>query len=406
MRLEYAKLGLKNLRHRQLRSWLTMIGIFIGIATVVSLIALGAGLKAAIASQFGALGNDRLVISAKSATFGPPGQDVAAPLTKADLKVVERSQYVKTATGRLLQPAQVEFNDKKAVVFAASMPEDAEGRALVLEVLNVDTAEGRYPESGDRLRATIGSKYATKDNVFEKPIRVGDTVYIQGKKIEIIGILDSGGSEQTKDAFLMDEDAMREVFDNPEEYSVIVAQVTSVDDMDFAAEAIAKNLRSSRGVDERKEDFTVETAQDIINSFNTIIMGVTAFLVGIAAISLLVGGIGIMNTMYTAVLERTKEIGIMKAVGATNEAILSIFLFESGMLGLAGGLIGVLLGFLFSQLVVFAGSAALGPGILSANISWQLILSALGFSFTVGAVAGTLPAYEASKLQPVEALRE
>jgi putative ABC transport system permease protein len=129
-------------------------------------------------------------------------------------------------------------------------------------------------------------------------------------------------------------------------------------------------------------------------------------LVGIAAISLIVGGIGIMNTMYTAVLERTREIGIMKAVGARNQDVLAIFMFESGMLGLMGGLIGVLLGVGLSQLVVLVGSVALGPGVLGSDLSFSLIIGALGFSFFVGLAAGSLPAYEAARLPPVEALRK
>jgi putative ABC transport system permease protein len=207
-------------------------------------------------------------------------------------------------------------------------------------------------------------------------------------------------------AILMSESVMRELTNSPDEYSLIVAQVVSENRIDAAKESIEKNLRSSRGVRERKEDFLVQTPGSLLDTFNTIIGGITAVLVGIAAISLVVGGIGIMNTMYTAVLERTREIGIMKAVGATNRAVMTIFLTESGLLGLAGGAIGVLLGWGLSQLVVFAGTAALGPGILSADISLPLVAGALAFSFLVGAIAGALPAYEASRLPPVEALRQ
>jgi putative ABC transport system permease protein len=405
MPYDYIKLAVKNLRHRQLRSLLTMIGIFIGIATVVSLIALGAGLKAAVAAQFASLGTDRLVIQAKGGDFGPPGQNTAVELTEKDLDVVQRSRYVEVATGRLLEPVEVEYNGDLGVEFMISLPEERDQRDLVLSIQNVRAASGRLPESGDGFRVAIGADLADAETT-DNPLLLGDTITIQGKKVQIIGILTRRGTPQIDSAIMMSEDAMRELLGEPDKYSMLVAQVTSPEDMELAQQTIEKNLRSSRGVEERKEDFTVETPGSVIASFNTIIGGVTAVLVGIAAISLVVGGIGIMNTMYTAVLERTREIGIMKAVGATNNAILAIFLFESGLLGLTGGIIGVLLGWALSQLVIIAGSASLGPGILSAQLTPQLIFGALAFSFIVGAIAGTFPAYEASRMPPVEALRQ
>jgi putative ABC transport system permease protein len=406
MLIDYAKLAVKNLRHRQLRSWLTMIGIFIGIATVVALISLGAGLKAAIANQFNSLGTDRLVISAKGGDFGPPGQNTAVEVTEKDLAVIQRSANVRIATGRLLEPAQIEFNDKKNVEFVASLPDDPQERDLILEVQNTDPVVGRYPKRTDGYRVALGSNFAKKDNGYDKPVHVGDNILINGKKVEVVGILESRGNPQFDSSVIMNEGPMRELLNISDRYSMLVAEVASQEAVPQAKAAIEKDLRASRNVKERKEDFTVETSDDVIASFGVIIDGVTAVLIGIAAISLLVGGIGIMNTMYTAVLERTREIGIMKAVGATNEAVLSIFLMESGVLGLTGGAIGVLIGYLLGKLVEFAGAQALGPGIIQAQVTFPLVFGALAFSFLVGAIAGTFPAYEASKLPPVEALRQ
>lgn len=405
MLLDAARLGITNLRHRGLRSWLTMIGIFIGIATVVSLIALGAGLKAAIAAQFNTLGTDRLIISAKGGGFGPPGQDVAVELTNDDLEVVRRSNYVELATGRLVESAQVEFNDKLRGQFVGSLPQDPEGRRLVLEVINGDPIEGRWPKASDGYRVMVGYDFTNPDR-YGKPVRVGDNLIINGKKVEVVGVLERKGSPQFDSAIFMNEDSMRELFDVPQTQSAIVAQVADIKDIELAKESITKDLRSARGVKERKEDFTVETSGDVLASFDTIINGVTAVLVGIAAISLIVGGIGIMNTMYTAVLERTREIGIMKAVGARNSDVLSIFLFESGLLGLSGAAIGVAIGFLLSKAVEVGAAAALGPGLIQADVSISLVLGALTFGFVVGALAGTLPAYEAARMNPVEALRQ
>lgn len=405
MLADYVSLGLKNLRKRRLRSVLTMIGIFIGIATVVSLIALGQGLRDAVSSQFNLLGADRLIISAKGGGFGPPGQGVAAELTDDDLAVVRNSRYVELAAGRLIEPAQVEFNDKQRPHFVGSLPQEPDERRLVLGVVNADPAAGRWPKPEDGLRVMIGSDLSDPD-LFGKPVQVGNSLLINGRRAEVVGVLEKTGSVQFDDSIFMNEDAMRDLFDIPDRQDAIVAEVVSVDQVDLAKETITKNLRSSRGVDERKEDFTVETSGELLASFDTILGGVTAFLVGIAGISIIVGGIGIMNTMYTAVLERRREIGIMKAVGGRNGDVLAIFLFESGLLGTLGGLIGVLLGWLLSLAVVVAGTAALGPGLLQANITPTLVFGSLLFSFAIGAIAGTLPAYEASKLPPVEALRQ
>jgi putative ABC transport system permease protein len=261
------------------------------------------------------------------------------------------------------------------------------------------------PDRGDTFVAAVGYAFTDRDRYGGRAMHVGDNLLINGHKIEIVGVLERQGGVED-DGIFINEDALRAIANVPERYSMIVAQLESEDDIPLATEAIAKNLRSSRGVKERQEDFVIQTPSDFIASFNAVIGGVTYVLVGIAGISLIVGGIGIMNTMYTAVLERTREIGIMKAVGARNRDVLTIFLFESGLLGLVGGLIGVLSGVLMSQFVVFAGSAALGPGIITAQFSPQLIGGALLFSFLVGALAGTLPAYEASKLPPVEALQQ
>ena len=143
----------------------------------------------------------------------------------------------------------------------------------------------------------------------------------------------------------------------------------------------------------------------MLGSFGDIVNIVQFVLIGIAAISLLVGGIGIANTMYTAVIERTKEIGIMKSVGAQNKDILLIFVIESGLLGAIGGLIGAVIGFALSNGVEFAAKNVLGTNLISAYFSLSLLFGALLFSFVIGALFGVMPARQAALLQPVDALR-
>ncbi|MDY6773674.1 MAG: ABC transporter permease, partial [Candidatus Nanohaloarchaea archaeon] len=169
-------------------------------------------------------------------------------------------------------------------------------------------------------------------------------------------------------------------------------------------ENIERSLRQERGLEKGNEDFTVSTPQDILSSFQSVLGIVQAIVVGIASISLLVGGVGIMNTMYTAVKERTREIGVMKAVGAEDHQILVLFLLESGLIGLVGGLVGVITGLGISKGFVFAARqySALP---LEAAVSWELVAGALLFAFLVGAVSGVMPARNAAKLDPADALR-
>ena len=153
-----------------------------------------------------------------------------------------------------------------------------------------------------------------------------------------------------------------------------------------------------------KEDLEIKTPQQLASSFTTILDIVNIVLIGIAGISLLVGGIGIMNTMYTAVLQRTKEIGVMKALGARNKHILLLFLIESGLYGLGGGIIGALLGIGFAKVVEALFVQFIGP-LLVVEINYGLVSGVLLFSFIIGCLSGIAPAWRASKLNPVESLR-
>jgi len=408
MLLDYVRLGVKNLRMRGMRSWLTMVGIFIGIAAVVSLISLGQGMQAAIEEQFFQLGADKIQIIAKGPNTGPPGSNSDVQLTKSDLAVVERATGVKNAAGRLIEPIRVEFNDKEIFIYVASLAEDEKQRSLIVEVANVDERDmvsGRTLKPGDRWKAVVSESYL-EPKFDGKALAVGDKVKINGQVVDIVGVFKKTGNPFVDMSFAMNEEPIRDLLDIPEKYGVMVAQTSPGVNILTVSENIEKDLRNHRGLDKGDEDFEVNTVEDVLDTFTSVLQVVTGVLVGIAAISLLVGGIGIMNTMYTAVLERTREIGLMKAVGATNNHIMGLFLFESGLLGMMGGAIGIIIGMALSKLVEVIATAALGTTLIQAQFPWYLILGALFFSFTVGSLAGTWPALRASRLPPVEALRE
>ncbi|MFA6072853.1 MAG: ABC transporter permease [Candidatus Woesearchaeota archaeon] len=405
MILDYLKIAFKSLAKRKVRSYLTMLGIIIGIAAVVSLISLGQGLEHAVVHQFQAAGADRINVQAKGLGNGPPGANVAVPLTSDDLRAVNNAQGVEIATGRLIRSVKIEFKDRSRFAYLASLPNNVEERNFIDSSANYEMEEGRALKPGEKYKVVLGNNYIAKP-LFERELKVGDTIQVQGRDFQIVGFLKNAGSFQVDGTIIMNEDIAREILDEPDVYDIIVAAATDSKKTDFVANNVYAALLKERDVKEGKENFTVETSQQTLASLKKILSFVTYFLVAIAGISIVVGGVGITNTMYTSVMERTREIGIMKAIGARNSDILSIFLFEAGLIGLVGGIIGILFGIGLAKLVEIIGRQALGSTLITASFSFSLIFGSLLFAFLLGAIAGVTPALRAAKMSPVDALRK
>ena len=400
---EYLRLAYTNAKQRKRRALLTMIGIFIGIAAVVALISLSQGLQTAIAGQFVKLGSDKLVVQAAGGGFGPPGTAVTEPLTKKDKDIISRVKGVEIAVGRLIRIVQLEFKDAVRYGYAVSLPDDQRERELVVEVNNYNTKQGKLLDKHGSYDVLI-SEHMIND-FFDEPMALRDRITIQGKEFTIVGILEESGNPQQDHTFVLPEETIRSILSLGEEYDIIPVKIKQGEDIASVKESIAKELRKAHNVEEGKEDFTIQTPEQILSTLNTIIIIIQGVLIGIAAISLLVGGIGIMNTMYTAVLERTKEIGILKAVGATPREIKALFLVESGLLGLVGGIIGVFLGIGISKLVEFIALQEYQTPLIHAEVNVLFLGGMLLFAFFLGALSGFFPARQAAQLQPVEALR-
>jgi putative ABC transport system permease protein len=400
---DYVTLALNSLRKRRLRSWLTMIGIFIGIAALVSLIGLGEGLRYAISSQFGALGADMITIQASGVQYGPPGSGAVTPLTKDYATKIDKLPGVKYAISRMIVTSKIEFNNRMSIGYLGSMPDGAY-RKEVETIAGFKAIEGRLLKDGDKDSVVVGNNYI-KTDIFGKAAKVGDRIIINGKQFNIIGILKKTGSFTSDIVILMNEDVLRQLFDKPEETSLIAVKVENTADINQVKQDIEKLMRKERNVKEGEEDFIVELAVNTIKTLDSTLFAVQLFVYIIAGISIVVGGIGIMNTMFTAVIERTKEIGIMKSIGAKNSDIFWLFFIESGLLGMVGGIVGIIIGIGLANGMAFAGATQLGSDLIKAHISAGLIVGALVFSFVIGCAAGTTPAVRASKLHPVDALR-
>ncbi|MBW3022592.1 ABC transporter permease, partial [Candidatus Woesearchaeota archaeon] len=342
---EYLKLALKNMFKRKLRSWLTIIGIFIGIAAIVALISLGQGLQKAITDQFEQLGTDKVIIS----PGGPFGLFGAGPesakITKDEVRAIQGVKGVNLVAFAGIKMGRIEFRDEQIYSYVYGVALD-ESLQIYEEIGYTDVLDGRAIAKGDKYKVQVGHRYGYTTELFSKEMKPGDNIKIESKDFQVVGITKSVGNDQDDSVIILSIDVFDELYHTGEKYDTVFVKTASGADVNKVAEDIKRVLRKKRNEDPGKETFNVQTPEELLKSFQTILDIVQAVLIAIAAISLMVGGVGIMNTMYTAVLERTREIGIMKAIGAKNIQILMLFLVEAGMIGVVGGVIGVILGYL------------------------------------------------------------
>jgi len=400
---DFFSFAFKNLKHRGIRSWLTLLGIFIGVVAVVSLISLGGALKVAVSSQFGISTTEVITVQAGGLnSFGPPGSAVVKPLTIDDLKAIEKISSVENAIRRNLPTGKLEFNDRAIFGIATNIP-DGEDRDFVYNVLETEAEFGRLLKDGDSGKVFLGNNFYADSVGLGKKVVVGNTVKVQGKSFKVVGILKKKGSFIFDNLVYMNERDLQNLMGYEDDVDLIVVQVKSKDLMDKTKIEIEKVLRKRRDVKVGEEDFEVTTPDAALSTVNNVLSGVQAFVAIIALISVFVGSIGIVNTMTTSVLERKKEIGIMKAIGAKNEHIFFQFFIEASLLGLMGGIVGVI----FGTLVGIAGTIGLNNflgGAIPFNIDFLLIFLTLIGTFLIGGIAGIVPAMNAAKLNPVEAL--
>ncbi len=400
---DYFKLAYLSFKNRGLRSWLTILGILIGIAAVVSLIGLGEGLRFAVTSQFNFLSTDILTIQASGLNAGPPGTGVIKPLRDYYVNDIEKINGVKTSFGRIIEDVKLEFNDKTDFTFVANIPSGPK-RKDVERAVGLEAEKGRMLKDGDVNKLVLGSSYGNSDKM-GKSINPGDKVLIQNKKFEVVGLMEKKGNFIIDNSIVLNEDELKDLFDVNDTYDLILVNVPNRNEIQSVKERIENYLRKERDVKKGEEDFEVQSPEQNLKNLDATLFAIQIFIYVIAGISIVVGGIGISNTMYTSVMERTKQIGIMKSIGAQNKDIFTLFLIESGLLGFLGGLIGTILGSAAAYILITIGKLFIGSDLLNVKISFTLIIGALLFSFIIGSIAGILPAINASKLKPVDALR-
>ena len=397
--------ALDSLINNKLRSGLTIIGIVIGVAAVISIVSVGRGAQGTITGSIQGIGTNLLFI------FKGGSEDVRnpKPLTLGDAEAIAdpfQAPSVANVAPLLQGMGKVSIGGESTTTSIVGVtPEHT-------IVRNVGVTEGEFisPEHmlGKSSVVLIGTEVAKR--LFDRTEGlVGETVRIEGQPFRIIGVLETKGGS----SFSNEDDRVLVPLttaqtrllrrSNRNNVDMIIAQAVSPDAVPQASIEIAEILRNRHHTGIGSDDFTILSQHDFLDTVKTITNVLTIFLGGIAAISLLVGGIGIMNIMLVSVTERTREIGLRKALGARKSDIMLQFLTESALLSLFGGLIGIALGIGISYAVGSIAASKNTP--LSPSIGMDTILMATIFSTVVGLFFGLYPANRAANLEPVEALR-
>lgn len=395
---ETIKYSLKNIAKSRSRSILTILSIFIGITTIFIFVSFGWGLYDYIDQLSTASSADKIIIQSKA---GFAGLDETFALTDKDLKAIERASGVFEATGVYMKSARITVNEQDAYVFLTAYDSK---KPLIMDVFGIGAVEGRMLKSGDSGKILLGYNYMIKDKIFPRALGLNDKVLINGVEFRVIGFLEEIGSSSDDSQIYISDDSVDLLYNRDAlSYNWVIARV-DINNVDEVIARVEKSLRSERNLEVGKEDFFVQSFQDYIAGFTTALDIVIGFVILIALISVLVSAINTANTMITSVLERTKEIGVIKSIGAKNKDILGIFLFESGFLGFVAGVIGVLIGWGLSSL----GATILdnlGYGFLQPHFSIFLFAGCVAFATLTGAISGIIPAINASRTNPVDALR-
>jgi len=403
MKKDYFKIAIRNLKSRSLRSWLTILGFVIGVFMIITLLSLSEGMKQMVMAQIQMMGSDVVMVTPGDSEDLFSSMISNMKISEDNIRTIERTEGVEKVIPYNWKGEIMRFEGEKKTVFLYGVPLDNESATLLQNKMGFKAAQGRLPEKNKR-EIMIGP--LVSQDLFPG-IEMGDEAYIASKKFKVVGIAKSQGSKQDDSAITVDLDMFRRITGERNESPMVVAVIKEGYDQQEVTDNIKHNLEET-GKRQRGKDapsFGVVNSEKAMDMVNSVIGTIQGAVIAIAGFSILIGAIGIMNTMYTSVRERTREIGIMKAVGAKTTSITQIFLIESGIMGLIGGLGGMILGVVLAKLAAFALSGQ-GAGFqIQAYVSPSMVISTLLFAIIVGMASGYFPARKAAKLNPVDALR-
>ncbi|MCD6211271.1 MAG: ABC transporter permease [Methanophagales archaeon] len=387
-------LAYRDIKERKARTSLTLLGIAVGIAAVIALMSVGYGFEQSVTGELVEM-VDLIFVMPGKANFGNYME--LGSFNERDLKDVERIGGVKEAAAMISGMEEVEYRGEKTVMRVIGI-DTRDISAIFGEV--VKTGDGRDLRDNDHKACLIGHSIA--NDYFDEEIGVNDRLNIGGSKFRVVGVLEKQGgfrSDVDSSIYITERDA-KSILGN-DEIAQITVRVRDIGEAELIAEEIEERIDENHKLDDFTSAMTMGSA---IVQLKTIFTLLQAVLVAIASISLIVASIGIMNTMLMSVMERTHEIGIMKAIGAKNRNVLSLFLLESGMVSVAGGVCGCVLGIIGANVISIGIGAAFGEEI-PAILRPEVLLGGIVVAVIVGVLSGLYPARKASKMSPVEAVR-
>ncbi len=393
--------SIRNLTHQHLRTWLTIVGIVVGVAAVVVLVGLADGLRGSVADQLAAFGPRTIIISPVSVESGLGGgpasvRPTLGKLFERDAYKVEGVEGVELATKVIMTNVDMKFRDKRISASILAVEPESFSETAAINIL-----EGRFLQPGDSRVAVIGNSIA-KDTFGDDEIRANNIIELAGQTYRVVGVLEKSGSSfgpADSSVIVMYDDGRELAGDSiaAREISAIRVIVAEGFDTEEVADRIEYALAAQHKVPLDDKDFSLITPKFIQDQVDSILGTLTLFLGAVSGIALVVGGVGISNTMFVSVMERTKEIGVLKSVGAQSWQVERLFLVEAGMIGLVGGVIGVIVGILVVFLLGFFG--------IHTAPSPSTILVSFAIAMGVGMLGGLIPARNAAKIPAVEAMR-
>lgn len=385
MFLEYFRLIVSDLKNRKFASFLTLLSISLGILSIFAIVLVGQGFENSVKVFFEDFGANKLMIEKENDGY----------FDKNDHNLILRQSYIKRAHPFFVEDSQVKFGNEyiHTEVVGSYLSDE------FFEDFNKKVEVGRSAKENEKYSVVIGPRVANE--LFDKKVEVGNNIYIRDVKFKVVGIIESFGNAMDDSMILCNIETLQEIYGKNGKMHAIYAVAYPETDLEFAKINLDRTLERKYG----EKSIETVTVVDILDEVNEILKILKGVLGGIAVISLIVGSLGIINTMYVVIGEKTKDIGVMKSIGATNFNVLSLYIIQSGIYGFLGAVLGIFFGtglVLVLEKIVQAN----GFGFVTFTIDIPVIFSLLIFGFLIGLIAGYIPAREASKVKIVEAFKQ
>jgi len=394
MKLDYIKLVVTDMKSRKFSTFLTFFAISLGILTIFVIFLLSQGFENSIAKQFEQMGTNRLYVASNGQSI--TSSQFTKGLSDNEVNLIENKPYVEKVYPYYMKSSSIKYGNeyKRTQLMGTKLSED------FFNENNLKLNLGRFPDESESYSIVLGAK--ASEELFSKKVPLGSNIYIKDTKFKVVGILESIGNPQDDSNIFVNYKTLRDTFE-PGTKNIGVMDVVIVEgyDLEIAKANLKTILENKLG----KDSIEIIAPTQLLEQFSSILNIVKYTLGGIAFVALIVGAVGIINTMYVIITEKTHDIGVMKSIGARNGDILFMYIFMAGLFGFLGAVLGVILGS-FAALGFEAFAKSAGYDFLEITIQYTDVIILLIFGFIIGIISGYLPAKKASKINILEAIRK